>query len=167
MKKTIYLVRHAQASENVSPDLIRPLTTNGFIDAARMGKHLASSLTNIDLIVSSNAERTQMTAQVFTEQLKIDDINITIKEELYESSPKHYLEAINAFSEEISTVMLVGHNPSISYIAEFLCHEEIGSMPTCGVVGLEFIDLKWSEIHKNDGNLLFYDSPDSILGVKI
>ncbi len=167
MKKTLYLVRHAQASENVSPDLIRPLTTNGFIDAARMSKHLASSLPNIELILTSNAERTKMTAQVFIEQLNLDKVTIEEKENLNESSPKHYLETINDFSEEISTVMIVGHNPSISYIAEFITHEEIGSMPTCGVIGIEFNDLKWSEIHKNDGKMLFYDSPDNILGLKI
>ena len=69
MTKTLYLVRHAQASDSVSPDLIRPLVANGMIDAARMGRHLASKMQGIDLILTSHSERTQMTAQVFCEQL--------------------------------------------------------------------------------------------------
>ena len=47
MTKTLYLVRHAQASESVSPDLYRPLVPNGMIDAARMGKHLASKMQGV------------------------------------------------------------------------------------------------------------------------
>lgn len=167
MIKTLYLVRHAKASESVSPDLLRPLVPNGMIDAARMGKHLASKMQGIDLILTSNAERTQMTAQVFCEQLGIDNHKVTVLESLYESSPKHYLEVVNGLSEDLDSVMIVGHNPSISYFAEFLTHEEIGSMPTCSVIGMTFEDLKWAEVSKKSGHITFYDSPDGIMGFKI
>ena len=167
MTKTLYLVRHAQASESVSPDLYRPLVPNGMIDAARMGKHLASKMQGIDLIITSTAERTQMTAQVFCEQLGIDNKKVIALEALYESSPKHYLEAVNGLSENLNSVMIVGHNPSISYFAEFLTHEEIGSMPTCGVIGMTFENLTWAEVGKKSGQMTFYDSPDGIMGIKI
>ena len=167
MTKTLYLVRHAKASESVSPDLLRPLVPNGMIDAARMGKHLASKMQGIDLILTSNAERTQMTAQVFCEQLGIDNHKVTVLESLYESSPKHYLEVVNGLSEDLDSVMIVGHNPSISYFAEFLTHEEIGSMPTCSVIGMTFEDLKWAGVSKKSGHMTFYDSPDGIMGFKI
>jgi phosphohistidine phosphatase len=167
MTKTLYLVRHAQASDSVSPDLIRPLVANGMIDAARMGRHLASKMQGIDLILTSHAERTQMTAQVFCEQLGIDNQIVRVEEDLYESSPKHYLDAINALSEDMDSVMIVGHNPSISYLAEFLTREEIGSMPTCAVVGMTIENLTWAEVTKKSGHITFYDSPDGILGVKV
>ena len=167
MTKTLYLVRHAKASESVSPDLLRPLIPNGMIDAARMGKHLASKMQGIDLILTSNAERTQMTAQIFCEQLGIDNQKVTVLDSLYESSPKNYLEAIHELSEDLDSVMIVGHNPSISYFAEYLTHEEIGSMPTCGVIGMTFENLTWAEISKKSGHMIFYDSPDGILGVKV
>jgi phosphohistidine phosphatase len=167
MTKTLYLVRHAQASDSVSPDLIRPLVANGMIDAARMGRHLASKMQGIDLILTSNAERTQMTAQVFCEQLGIDNEAVRVEEALYESSPKHYLDAINGVSENIDSVMIVGHNPSVSFLAEFLTHEEIGSMPTCAVIGMTFADLTWAEVSKKTGHMIFYDSPDGIMGVKV
>ena len=167
MTKTLYLVRHAQASDSVSPDLIRPLVANGMIDAARMGKHLANRMQGIDLILTSNAERTQMTAQVFCEQLKLDNQIVKVIEDLYESSPKHYLDALSEVSESMDSVMIVGHNPSISYLAEFLTGEEIGSMPTCAVVGITFENLTWAELTKKTGHITFYDSPDGILGVKM
>ncbi|MES2519462.1 MAG: histidine phosphatase family protein [Bacteroidota bacterium] len=167
MTKTLYLVRHAEASQSVSPDISRPLVSNGMIDAARMGRHLATKMQGIDVILTSSAERTQMTAQVFCEQLGIDNKKVIVMESLYESSPKHYLDAVNGLSEDVDSVMIVGHNPSISYFAEYLTHEEIGSMPTCGVVGMTFDNLKWAEVSKKTGRMTFYDSPDGIMGVKI
>ena len=167
MTKTLYLVRHAKASDSVSPDLIRPLVANGMIDAARMGRHLASKMQGIDQILTSHAERTQMTAQVFCEQLGIDNQIVKVVEDLYESSPKHYLDALSDVSENKDSVMIVGHNPSISYLAEYLTGEEIGSMPTCSVVGMTFESLTWAEVSKKTGHMFFYDSPDGILGVKV
>lgn len=167
MTKTLYLVRHSQASESVSPDLYRPLTSSGMIDAARMGKHLSSKMQGIDLIMTSSAERTQMTSKVFCEQLHIPVEQIVVNEALYESSPKHYLEAVNTLSENVKSVMIVGHNPSISYFAEYLTHEEIGSMPTTGVVGMTFENLTWAEVSKRTAHMIFYDSPDSIMGIKL
>ena len=167
MTKTLYLVRHAKASDSVSPDLIRPLVANGMIDAARMGRHLASKMQGIDLILTSHSERTQMTAQVFCEQLSIDNQIVKTNEDLYESSPKHYLDALSEVSESMNSVMIVGHNPSISYLAEFLTGEEIGSMPTCAVVGITFENLLWAELAKKTGHMIFYDSPDGIMGVKM
>ena len=167
MTKTLYLVRHAKASDSVSPDLIRPLVANGMIDAARMGRHLASKMQGIDLILTSHSERTQMTAQVFCEQLGIDNQIVKTDEALYESSPKHYLDALSEVSEAMDSVMIVGHNPSISYLAEFLTGEEIGSMPTCAVIGMTIENLTWSEITKRSGHMNFYDSPDGIMGVKV
>lgn len=167
MTKTLYLVRHAEASQSVSPDLVRPLVPNGMIDAARMGKYLSSRMQGIDIILTSHAERTQMTAQVFCEQLGLDNQIVKVDSMLYESSPKHYLDAINGLSEDYNDVMIVGHNPSISYFAEYLTHEEIGSMPTCGVVGMTFENLTWAEVSKKTGHMTFYDSPDGIMGVKV
>jgi phosphohistidine phosphatase len=165
--KTLYIVRHAQASESVSPDIIRPLTANGMIDCTRMGRHLASKMQGIDLILTSHAERTQMTTQVFCEQLKLDFFSIVkLDESLYESSPKHYWDAVKELPESIDSVMIVGHNPSVSYFAEFLTHDEIGSMPTCGVIGITFSVVTWAEVGKNTGKTLFYDSPDGIMGLK-
>ncbi|MBC7407355.1 MAG: histidine phosphatase family protein [Arcicella sp.] len=167
MTKTLYLVRHAKASDSVSPDLIRPLVASGMIDAARMGRHLASKMQGIDLILTSNSERTQMTAQVFCEQLGIDNQRIKVEENLYESSPMHYLTALSEVSDSLNSVMIVGHNPSISHLAEYLTGEEIGSMPTCAVVGMTFHNLTWTEITKKSGKMSFYDSPDGILGMKV
>lgn len=166
MTKTLYLVRHAQASDSVSPDLYRPLTPNGMIDATRMSRHLSARMQGIQQVITSHSERTQMTARIFIEQLGLPKEVMKTDELLYESATKNYLSAVNNIEEKYDSVMLVGHNPSISYFAEYLCHEEFGSMPTCAVIGMSFENLSWAEVSKRTGTRLFYDSPDSILGVK-
>ena len=167
MTKTLFLVRHAQAAEAASSDLYRPLTSSGMIDTARMAVHLSAQLQGIDLLISSNAERARMTATIFMEELHLPDSILKIDESIYESSPKHYLKAVNDLPEEYNKVMLVGHNPTISFFAEYLCHDEFGSMPTAGVIGISFENQTWAEISKRTGKTLFYDSPDSLIGYKL
>ncbi|MEA5401771.1 histidine phosphatase family protein [Arcicella sp. DC2W] len=164
MTKTLYLVRHAKASDSVSPDIVRPLTSSGMIDTARMGRNLSTKISQIDLIITSNAERTQMTTKVLCEQLGIPEEKVYVLSDLYESSPKHYLDAVNAIPANLNHVMIVGHNPSISYFAEYLTHADIGAMPTCAVVGMKIENQAWAEVGKKSGDLIFYDSPESILG---
>jgi phosphohistidine phosphatase len=166
--KTLYLVRHAEAAQPAggTSDKYRALTPQGLMDAARVSRLLASRMGGITCIVCSEAERTQMTAQVFAEQLSLDTSAITqLDELLYEGSPRNYLAAVNAIDPSHQTAMLVGHNPSISYLAEYLCKEEFGQLPTCSVVALQWSNLNWAEISKWSASKLFYESPDSAFEV--
>ena len=135
--KTLILVRHAEASEDMI-DKGRSLTSGGMIDAARMAKHLADKLEGIQVLIASSAERTIMTAQVLAEQIGFDFEKHQAVDELYEGSPRHYLAVVNGLAETAEKVMIVGHNPSITYLAEYLSHEQLGNVPTCGIVGITF-----------------------------
>ncbi len=162
--KTLILVRHADASEG-GTDKYRSLSANGMIDAARLGKHLAPQLTGIDTLIASSAERTQMTAQVLSEQIGFDFDKLQLVEELYEGSPRHYIGVINTLPETAQKVMIVGHNPSITYLAEYLTHEELGNLPPCSIVSMHFENITWAEVTGRLGKLDFYDSPNKTLGL--
>jgi phosphohistidine phosphatase len=162
--KTLILVRHAEASEGMS-DKNRSLTSGGMIDAARMGKHLAPKLAGVQSLIASPAERTVMTSQVLAEQIGFDFDKLQTIDELYEGSPRHYLAVVNGLSESMTTVMIVGHNPTITYLAEYLSHEELGNIPTCGIVGITFEGITWGQVSGRLGKLAFYDSPDKMIGM--
>ena len=166
MTKTLYLVRHAEAEKPAGGayDFQRVLTSQGLIDAARMGRLLAGKDVQPAVLISSPAERTTMTAQVLAEQLHIDFHQTVFLEKLYEGAPRHYLSAINELPETASSAMIVGHNPSITYLAEYLCHEILGNMPTAAVVAIEFANLKWAEVSNRTGKMIFYDSPEKLAG---
>ena len=68
--KSIIIIRHADASydTNVPTDFDRPLTNQGLLDAKVMGKALADKKPNINLILSSSANRAITTAKIIAEQ---------------------------------------------------------------------------------------------------
>lgn len=76
MQRKLYLVRHAQALPGTSSikDEIRALTAAGEAVSKQVGEFLKQKKSNLNLILSSPAERTKQTslliAQQFTTQPK-------------------------------------------------------------------------------------------------
>jgi phosphohistidine phosphatase len=161
----LYLVRHAEAEKpSGGPhDFKRTLTPHGMIDAARMGKLMARKGAKADAFISSPSERTRVTAEVFAQQMGFDESQIQYVENLYEGSPRNYLAALCTLPESVGSVVFVGHNPSVTYFAEYLTHEELGNMPTSAVAAIEF-NGTWAELSGRSGKLLFYDSPEKLAG---
>lgn len=167
MKKTLYLTRHATAEDGGNTpmfrDFDRDLISTGIIEAARMGKFLAEKNIKVDFIVSSAAERAKATAKIFAEQLQFDADAILIDESIYGGGARSYLAAVNQLDESVSNVAIFGHNPDITFFAEYLTRADIGgTMETSAVVVLEFEDIKWAEVSSKMGKFLGYYSPKSI-----
>jgi phosphohistidine phosphatase len=161
MVKSLILVRHAQ-SEPYSPvikDEERELTATGVADASRMGKHLQSLQVNPDMIVASPAYRTITTAQLLAEQLGYDLSTIKIEPTLYESSMRNLMAVVNGLNEKHEQVMIVSHNPTLTYLAEYITHAEIGTLPTCGSVHIQFENLPWNQVSGNTGKLVWFEYP--------
>lgn len=155
VKKTLYLVRHAKA-ESPAPmfkDFERELTGEGYIDAARMASFLRHKGAKVDRMVASSAFRTRQTAQVFAEQLHFDWDHIELFDNLYDSGARAYISAVNGTPENVTALMLIGHNPDISYFAEYLTNGLFQNMSKTSVCIIEFTDLKWEEISGRTGSL--------------
>jgi phosphohistidine phosphatase len=52
--------------------------------------------------------------------------------------------------------MIVGHNPTITFLADYLTSAPLESMETGSAVVITFDDLSWEEISQNTGNFLGY-----------
>jgi phosphohistidine phosphatase len=166
MLKTLHLVRHAKAelTANNSKDFYRALATSGMIDAARMARNLAETGVKPDGIIASPAERTTRTAEIFADQLKYDSEKVHYRDELYDGRLLEYLSVINEINQDFEEVILVGHNPNISYIAEYLSGADIGDIPTSGIVSIKFENLNWSEVSKKSGAMTSFVSPNQTFG---
>jgi phosphohistidine phosphatase len=164
--KILHLVRHAKADSSGSTpkDFYRPLTSQGMMDAARMARNLTETGVKIDAIIASPAERTTRTAEIFADQLKFDSEKVIYHEELYDGRLQEYLVVINEIEDKNTEAILVGHNPNISYIAEYLSGEDVGDVPTSGIVSIQFDVKNWTEIVKKSGKLLAYVSPNQTFG---
>jgi phosphohistidine phosphatase len=159
MEKHLFLVRHAQADGTNFDikDIVRPLTTDGEIDASKLGK-LLSEKGEIDLVLSSTAIRTQTTSKLIGEQIGYDPNKIEYKEELYEASTRILLKTINELEDNYNTVLMVIHNPGISYLSEYVCGEIINNVVPAGLVHLT-MDGEWAEISKGNMELVSYTPP--------
>lgn len=161
MSITLYIVRHAKAEDRATfmADHDRQLTPDGIMAAARMGRYLRSKAINPDAIVSSTAPRAADTARVLAEQLGREAAQIELDRALFDGGPKAYLAVVNRQPDEIKSLMIVGHNPDVSYFAEFLTHQSIGSMSKGAVVAVTFEDVNWPEVSGRTGSVVFDIAP--------
>ena len=164
MPFTLYIVRHAKAEDRATfmVDHDRQLTSDGIMAAARMGRYLHGKAIVPDIIISSTAPRANDTATLMAEQMGYDPAQIRLEDVLFDGGPKAYLAAINTLPDIIQTAMLVGHNPDVSYLAEFLTHQSIGSMSKGAVVAITFDNLTWAEISGRTGRVAFQVSPKQL-----
>ncbi len=164
MTKHFFLVRHAQAetSSPMSKDFDRMLTPTGMAEATKMGERLVQLQVKPSLIVTSPAYRCTDTAQLLAERMGYDTTLIRQEPDLYEASVRNLLSVINGLEETYGSVMLVGHNPAATYLAEFLTRAEIGSLPTGSVVYITFEGQKWAEVTGQSAKLVWFEYPDKI-----
>lgn len=164
MTRTLYLLRHAQSAEKQigRTDKERELTNMGIKDIMLIGGYMQKHNLPIDIIFSSSAERAKTTAQYLLDALKFDLSIINEKEELYEASTRTFLEIIGQLDDSKTHVMCVGHNPGISYIAEYLTKAEIGDMYPAGLVIIKFKINSWAEVKQGSGELENYIYPEML-----
>ena len=160
MVKKLYLVRHAEAANTTASDFQRPLTGEGERVARRLGKWLDEQAFSIDQIYSSTALRAKTTAELINESLGKGSVQQDA--ELYEASVRTFLRAVNAISDEINGAMMVAHNPSITYLAEYLTGSPIANMEPGSMAIITFSDFEWAEAGEKTGSLDRYVSPREI-----
>ena len=164
MPKTLYLQRHAKAAgkEARQEDKSRELMQSGLKDALHMGAWFAEQNIHFDLIVSSSAMRAEQTAMLVTEGMKIEHPKILLEDILYEASVRQFLDYINNIEDAYHHVLIVGHNPVISYLAEYLTKADVGDMATGSTVIITFDFSSWKNVSENTGVFVRYVEPDEV-----
>jgi phosphohistidine phosphatase len=165
MDKHLFIVRHAQAEtgSSVQRDFDRELSPTGVSEACRMGVHLKNLGVNPDVIIASPAARALTTAQYIAEQLGYDPEKIVPEPGLYEEfALQAFVQILATLPEGQTSAMVVAHNPKQSYLAEYFTHEDIGSLPTGGVVYVRFENQQWGSITGGSGKLVWFEYPDKL-----
>lgn len=158
--RQLILIRHAKSSwSNPSlDDFDRPLNKRGKRDAPFMAKLFSKKKIHPDLIISSPAKRTKQTALEFAKQLAIESENILWNDKLYLASLTTLLKIVKKFDDNVKIVILVGHNPGLTNLYNFLCKQEIDNIPTCGIISMK-TDKNWSDISSKNFELEFFEYP--------
>jgi phosphohistidine phosphatase len=159
--KVVYFVRHAKSSwaDPSLKDFDRPLNKRGLRDAPFMGKLMNAKAGPADLLLSSPAVRARTTAEYFAHALGIDKENITLEAGIYEAFPAELINILQKLDDELQTVMLFGHNPALTSIANLFSEEPIANVPTCGVFKVEATVARWEAFNESVGRLTEFHYP--------
>ncbi len=117
--KTLLLLRHAKSawSDARLADHDRPLNRRGERSARAMADHVAADLPRPDLILCSTALRTRQTLAALVKRLGTPTPPISLDRGLYLASETTLLDHLQSVADEISTVLLIGHNDGIGDLA--------------------------------------------------
>ncbi|MFC7580364.1 SixA phosphatase family protein [Schaalia naturae] len=129
--RTLVLVRHAQADpRSSSGDGDRALTRQGADQALRLGRLLLPVVPGADLAMASHARRARETLEGLARSIRLARRGIL--DELDMCDPDTILDLVRSLEGDPRTVVLVGHEPTISQTALMLARRGEDRAPLSG-----------------------------------
>ena len=147
MKKLI-IVRHCKSSwsDMRLSDFDRPLNNRGMNDGDLMSGKLLENLSSVDLLLSSSSNRTVLTSKFFIDKININKIKY--EDELYHADYKTIINKLKKVDNIINKLMVIGHNPGLTYLVNYFSNIRLYNLPTTGIVIFDFLIDNWKEIDK-------------------
>jgi phosphohistidine phosphatase len=102
----------------------------------------------IDQIIASPAERAFATALIIADKLGIKANKVVSNEKLFTGDESDVLEVMESLDDSIKSVLIVGHNPVITMVANHFANPKLESLPTTGVVSVHLDTEKWVDLKK-------------------
>lgn len=160
--KTLYLMRHAEAAwmHSGQRDFDRPLTPKGELDAKEMGQRLKARGELPDIMLSSPARRATQTTEIIATELSHPLEAIIFREAIYEAGVSDLLDIIQNLDARYESAMLIGHNPSLTWVINQLTGEHIANAPTCSIATLRTFSPRWEDSSSGATDLLDFDYPN-------
>ena len=161
--KTLLMVRHAKSSWETPEidDLNRPIIENGINKTKKVIEYLKEKNILPDIIVSSHATRALQTARLFAEGLSYTK-EIEVNKNIYEADEKSISDEVYALPNNASVVMIIGHNPTITQLANVYLVRKSNFLPTSSVVSITFETDFWGEIDRSSKKVNFTALPKKL-----
>jgi phosphohistidine phosphatase len=166
--KTLTLLRHAKSTwdDPVTRDFDRPLNPRGCRAARTVGREMRAQGLAFDRVLASPAVRVSETLD------EIGDgygqmLGAGQDERLYLASVGTLLDIIHETSDEVQSLLLVGHNSGLEDLALLLTADHGGALreelavkyPTATLAEIELNIDHWSEARKGSGVLSRFTRP--------
>ena len=143
-------------------DIDRPIMEKGIQKTKKAVRYLNNLNITVDEIVSSPAVRAFETAKLIAAGIGYPLDKIRIEPKIYEGSVHKILEVIYATDDAVDSLMIFGHNPTITHVADLFLKPGIGFMPTMGMVCVSFGTDQWSSIPLTEPKNEFILFPKSL-----
>jgi phosphohistidine phosphatase len=152
MAKTLFLLRHAQAQSFIDEtgDFARELTHQGRAAASAVGSWLKQRKLVSPAWLVSPATRARQTAELALLASGMSS-TLTLVPTIYSGNAESLLALLSqAVPQEFAQVILVGHNPTIEYLAALLMghgdgQRSVPSFNTATLVELAY-DGNWNDL---------------------
>ncbi|NEQ49937.1 MAG: histidine phosphatase family protein [Leptolyngbya sp. SIO3F4] len=159
--KTVYLVRHAKSSwkDSELSDIDRPLKAKGVEDAYGLAELIAKRKICPDLMLASTAVRAFHTGVILARQIEYPVHRIKVKENIYESNKEELFEELGQTTDDLDSVMIVGHDPALTNFANHYIRKPKEKIPTSSVLCLKIDSDTWKNLKSSKGKLDFFETP--------
>jgi phosphohistidine phosphatase len=151
--RLIYLFRHAKSSwdDPSLEDFDRPLAPRGQRAVETMQSYMALADVRPDLVLCSASQRTRATLEGVRRVIG-EAVSVTCDRELYHAGPRGLLARLCGLPDEVTSVMMIGHNPGLQSLGIALSGrggEDVmvrmrSKFPTAGLATLVFRGKSWS-----------------------
>lgn len=164
----LILIRHAKSSWNdpFSDDHGRVLNKRGRDSAVAIGGWLAAKAYVPDVVLCSDATRTQETAALTLPALTPAP-ELQLMPLLYHAAPATIIDLLR--KQVAGTLAVIGHNPGIGMLATTLVanppgHPRFSDYPTCATTVIDFDIDTWREAKPHCGLCIDFTVPRDLIG---
>ena len=167
-RKTLHIVRHAKSNwdyDNIS-DIDRPLKLKGIKNAYEMAIRIKIRNALPELIITSPANRAIHTAIIFARVFEFPLSKIIVEENLYATEQDSIIDIIKKTDNSVPSLMIFGHNPEFTNLANIFVKNTIDNISTAGIVSLVFDIDNWKDISKKKLVSELFDFPKKDLQVE-
>ena len=172
---TLYLLRHAQASQagNRGDDKSRLLNARGRRAATTMGHHMRDARLKPSHVLCSTAERARETYENLSAAAgwAAHDPSRDFVDLLYLATPADVLSVLQNLDDTIHEVLVIGHNPGIHKLACSLAEpcgelyeQLLNGYPTGALTVLTTLTAQWRTIGTTPMALAAFDRPPTLIG---
>lgn len=122
--RRLVLLRHAKAEvAGGMVDALRPLALAGRRQCVEVGARMSAAGLVPEQVLVSSAVRTRQTWELVRTALgDLPEPEVAVVDELYHAGISDVLDLVRAVDERVATVLVVGHEPTMSATASSLAH---------------------------------------------
>ena len=165
MNRRLYLLRHAKSSwkDPALADHDRPLAGRGRRASAALAEHMAEHQIVPEFVLCSTALRTRETYGRL--EAVLEGAPVLYERRMYAASADDLLELLRTVPEQISSVLLIGHNPGLEELGLQLTRPSPerdnlqAKFPTAALATLELTSSRWDELGPGCASLIAYVRP--------
>jgi phosphohistidine phosphatase len=152
------LMRHAKSdwSAEHETDFDRPLNRRGIAAAAGMASFIAKLPQPPQWIVTSSAARALATAEAVADQL--EEVALLEEDALYEAGLDDFMRYVRQLPNDVESVLLIGHNPTLDWLVGELSGNREIQMKTA-TLAMFNVEGTWDAVRPDKCSLILVQNP--------